>query len=221
MFENFRCSTAKKKVAVTRKRPRKRIMIPRPHTRGNASSLLALQRKPALDKKVAVKSRIQEILSGRSRFVIRKVAPAKGGAGAAAGGQEGGGDPSFVSRREEEVKRDRYTCPPSNIPLPDAIWLRSHLLAPSSHTNKEETACFHFPFLSRPAGPTRPPRRRRGGRRRRVGKAAKTPRRRTKKTTAGKKSRAQRGKTRGRRDGKEKEEEKNPTGTSARRTERR
>lgn len=105
---NFRCSPTKKKVLVTRKRQRKKIVIPSPHTRGNFSSVLALQRKPALDKKTAVKSRIQEILSGRSRFVIRKVVPTKGGTNVAiSGGQDRGGDPSFVSRHEEEVKRDR------------------------------------------------------------------------------------------------------------------
>lgn len=137
MFENFRCSTAKKKVVVMRKRPRKKIVVQSPHTRGNASSVLALQRKPALDKKTAVKSRIQEILSGRSRFVIRKVAPAKGGAGdATSGGQEGGGDPSFLSRHEEEVKRDRYTCPLIfPLPMPSGTNHTSSSLHPT-HTRK-------------------------------------------------------------------------------------
>lgn len=132
---NFRCSPPKKKVVVTRKRQRKKTVMPSAHMRGNPSSVLALQRKPALDKKTVVKSRIQEILSGRSRFVIRKVVPTKGGAdGATSGGQEGGGDPSFVSRHEEEVKRDRYIYP-LIFPV-DAIWHLSHLLVPLSHTKK-------------------------------------------------------------------------------------
>lgn len=133
---NFRCSPAKKKVVVMRKRQRKKIMMPSPHARGNSSSVLALQRKPALDKKTAVKSRIQEILTGRSRFVIRKVVPTKGGTD---GGQEGRGDPSFVSRHEEEVKRDRYICP--------LIFPRRCHLAPITppcpfipHTKGRETA---------------------------------------------------------------------------------
>lgn len=109
--------------------------MPSPHTRRNASSALALQRKPALDKKTAVRRRIQEILSGRSRFVIRKVAPAKGGpSGAGSGGQEGGGDPSFESRRKEEVKRDRYTRP---LILPP----HTHLLVPSSRAASTSPSC--------------------------------------------------------------------------------
>lgn len=112
MFFNFRCSPTKKKVVVMRKRQRKKIVMPSPHTRDNSSSVLALQRKPALDKKTAVKSRIQEILRGGSRFVIRKVVPTKGGTDAAtSGGHEEGSDPSFVSRHEEEVKKDRYMFP--------------------------------------------------------------------------------------------------------------
>lgn len=109
---NFRCSPIKKKVIVTRKRQRKKIVMSSSHTRANSSSVLALKRKPALDKKTAVKSRIQEILSGHSRFVIRKVVPTKEGAnGAISGGQDRGGNPSFVSRHEEDVKRDRYIYP--------------------------------------------------------------------------------------------------------------
>lgn len=130
---NFRCSPSKKKVAVTRKRQRKKIVMPSPHTRGNSSTVLALQRKPALDKKTAVKSRIQEILSGRSRFVIRKVVPTKGGVdGATSGGQEGGGDPAIVTGHEEEVKRDRYTCPLIfSLPMPSGTYHTSLSLHPT------------------------------------------------------------------------------------------
>lgn len=89
-----------------------------PHMRGNATSVLALQRKPLLDRKTALRSKIRDILSGRSRFVIRKLGPAKGGVLSGGGqatskGQERGGDLSSVSTGKEEVKKDRYMCPPT------------------------------------------------------------------------------------------------------------
>lgn len=150
---NFRCSPTKKKVVAIRKRQRKKIVMPSPHMRGNSSTVLALQQKPALDKKTAVKSRIQEILSGRSRFVIRKVVPTKGGAdGATSGGQEGGGDPSIVSRHEEEVKRDRYTCPLIfPLPMPSGTYHTSLSLHPS-HKRKRWAV---FTSLSCPVLQTR------------------------------------------------------------------
>lgn len=106
-----------------------------PHVRGNATSVLALQRKPLLDRKTALRSKIRDILSGRSRFVIRKVGPAKGrvlsrGGQATSKGQERGDDLSSVSTGKEEVKKDRYMCP---LLFPVPIWYTSHLLIPSSY----------------------------------------------------------------------------------------
>lgn len=100
-----------------RKRMKKRI--PSPHRQANGTSVAALKRKP-LDKKAALRSRIQEILSGRSRFVIRKVPAVK----SSEGKETSGGvqttlngqveiPPSLSNSREEE-KKDRwvlrFTC---------------------------------------------------------------------------------------------------------------
>ncbi|XP_030004347.1 coiled-coil domain-containing protein 80 isoform X1 [Sphaeramia orbicularis] len=111
---NFRCKTTKKKVVV-RKKMRKKILLS-PQRRGNVTSVVSLQRKPLLDKKAALKSKIQDILNGRSRFVIRKVP----GAGSTQGkdtsrGQDtpNGQDkeqtdsPPSVSRTNEEVTTGR------------------------------------------------------------------------------------------------------------------
>ncbi|XP_070781139.1 coiled-coil domain-containing protein 80 [Enoplosus armatus] len=105
---NLRCKTTKK-VLVTRKKMKKKMVLS-PQRRGNVTSVVA-QRKPPLDKKAALKSKIQDILSGRSRFVIRKV-PAVGstrgkdssnGGRATSNGQEKVHGPPSVS----EVKKDR------------------------------------------------------------------------------------------------------------------
>ncbi|XP_062268362.1 coiled-coil domain-containing protein 80 [Platichthys flesus] len=112
---NIRCSPVKKKVVVKRKKI-KRKMVLSSQRQGNGTSVVALPRKP-LDKKAALKSKIQEILSGRSRFVIRKV-PAAGstrgrdsnsGGRAAANGLEKETEPSSpsVSKSNEEVKKPR------------------------------------------------------------------------------------------------------------------
>ncbi|XP_068191288.1 coiled-coil domain-containing protein 80 [Antennarius striatus] len=69
---NLRCATPKKKVVVTRKRIRKKIVLS-PHRRGNMTSVVTLQRQLPLNKKAALRSKVQDILNGRSRFVIRKV----------------------------------------------------------------------------------------------------------------------------------------------------
>ncbi|KAG7223932.1 hypothetical protein INR49_015188, partial [Caranx melampygus] len=95
----------------------KKAMVLSPQRRANVTSVVALQRKP-LDKKAALKNKVQDILSGRSRFVIRKV-PAVGptrekdssrGGQATSVGQEKEtqvhSSPS-VSRSNEEVKKDR------------------------------------------------------------------------------------------------------------------
>ncbi|XP_060917543.1 coiled-coil domain-containing protein 80 [Labrus mixtus] len=108
---NLRCKTAKKKV-VSRKKMKKMVLSPQ--RRGNVTSVVPLQRKPPLDKKAALKSKIQDILSGRSRFVIRKV-PAVGSTrgkvtssgGATSKGQEKVLSPPSVSKSREEVKKNR------------------------------------------------------------------------------------------------------------------
>uniref|UniRef100_A0A8C7XKT4 Coiled-coil domain containing 80 like 2 n=1 Tax=Oryzias sinensis TaxID=183150 RepID=A0A8C7XKT4_9TELE len=68
---NLRCKSIKKKLVVKRKKMRKKIVM-LPHTRGNITSVVTLQRKGPVDKKAALKNKIQDILNGRSRFVIRK-----------------------------------------------------------------------------------------------------------------------------------------------------
>lgn len=95
----------------------KKPMVLSPQRRANVTSVVPLQRKP-LDKKVALKNKVQDILSGRSRFVIRKV-PATGstrGQDSSSGGQATSNgqeketqvhsSPS-VSRSNEEAKKDR------------------------------------------------------------------------------------------------------------------
>lgn len=104
-----RCKGTKKKV-VKRKKIKKKVLIPQ--SRGNVTSVGAFQRK-----KAALKTKIQDILNGRSRFVIRKV-PAVGSTGGrdlSSGGQstsdgqqkEKVDSPPSVSRSNEEVKTDR------------------------------------------------------------------------------------------------------------------
>lgn len=81
-----------------------------PHTRGNITSVVTLQRKGPVDKKVALKSKIQDILNGRSRFVIWKK-PAE----TAKGKESGSNDwptsqvlrPTAAPRRSKEVVKDR------------------------------------------------------------------------------------------------------------------
>lgn len=67
----IRCKVTKKKVVV-KKRKMRRKMVLSPQRRGNVTAVVPLQRKPFMDKKSALKSQIQDILNGRSRFVIRK-----------------------------------------------------------------------------------------------------------------------------------------------------
>ncbi|KAM3874346.1 coiled-coil domain-containing protein 80 [Diretmus argenteus] len=69
---SLRCKVTKKRVVVKKKKMIKKMVLS-PHGVGNLTSAVALHQKPALDKKAALKSKIQDILSGRSRFVIRKV----------------------------------------------------------------------------------------------------------------------------------------------------
>uniref|UniRef100_A0A3Q1EHC0 Coiled-coil domain containing 80 like 2 n=2 Tax=Acanthochromis polyacanthus TaxID=80966 RepID=A0A3Q1EHC0_9TELE len=108
MGSNLRCKTVKKKVVVKRKKMKKKMVLS-PQRQGNVISVV--QRKPPVDKKAALKSKIQDILSGRSRFVIRKQ-PAKGkdsssGAGATSNVQRKEKVPPSVSRHNEDVKKGR------------------------------------------------------------------------------------------------------------------
>lgn len=78
---------------------KKRIVLS-PHRAGNVTSA-GPQTLSAAHKKAALKRRIQDILNGRSRFVIRKVPAARPPSGG-----EGGVSPSAPSSREGE-KKDR------------------------------------------------------------------------------------------------------------------
>ncbi|XP_061554787.1 coiled-coil domain-containing protein 80 isoform X1 [Phycodurus eques] len=108
---NLRCKSTKKKVVVKRKKMKKRIILS-PQRQSNRTSVVTLQRKPPMDKKAALKSKVQDILSGRSRFVIRKV-PAVRRKESSGGGvkQEEEKEKTHrapdVSTRKEEVKKER------------------------------------------------------------------------------------------------------------------
>ncbi|KAK2819062.1 hypothetical protein Q5P01_024623 [Channa striata] len=67
---NLRCTTTKRKVVMKRKMIKKKRVLS-PQRQGNLTSVETL-RRPSLNKKSALKNKVQEILSGRSRFVIRK-----------------------------------------------------------------------------------------------------------------------------------------------------
>ncbi|XP_072228408.1 coiled-coil domain-containing protein 80 [Leuresthes tenuis] len=106
---NLRCKTRKKKLVVKRKKMMKKMVLSSQRG-GNVTSMLVTQRKKSLDKKAALKSKIQDILNGRSRFVIRKVP-----AGPKRGKESSSNDwatskvsslPS-VPRNNEEVEKDR------------------------------------------------------------------------------------------------------------------
>lgn len=96
-----------------RKKTRKKVTLS-PHRQGNSTSVVTLPRKPPVDKKAVLRSKIQDILSGRSRFVIRKVSEAgssrgrdrSGGGRATSTGQQRPTGPPPV-KKGEEVKKDR------------------------------------------------------------------------------------------------------------------
>lgn len=96
----------------------KRKLVLSAQRQGNLTSVVAAQRKPVLDKKAALKSKIQDILRGRSRFVIRKVpsaGPTTGRDSSRGGNQEQGNQrtdsPSpSLSRTSDDMKKDRF-CP--------------------------------------------------------------------------------------------------------------
>lgn len=103
----LRCKTMKKKV-VKRKRMMKK-MVQSPQGQGNVTSVLTSQRKH-LDKKAVLKSKIQDILNGRWRFVIRKV-PVGSTKGKKLTSNDWasskGPSPSSVPSNNEEVEKDR------------------------------------------------------------------------------------------------------------------
>lgn len=102
----FRCKTTKKKIVKKRKK-----MTLSPQRRGNVTSVVALQRRPALDKKAALRSKIRDILSGRLRFVIRKPStmrkPSSNNDPIKVQEKTRVTSPPSVSRSNEEVKKNR------------------------------------------------------------------------------------------------------------------
>ncbi|XP_049595002.1 coiled-coil domain-containing protein 80 [Syngnathus scovelli] len=112
----LRCDSTKKKVMVKRKKMKKRIILS-PHKQSNRTSVVTLQRKPPMDKKAALKSQIQDILNGKSRFIIWKE-PAGGRKEPSAGGKqeeekENTQRPPHVSTGKEEVKKERPKVEPT------------------------------------------------------------------------------------------------------------
>ncbi|KAM9841684.1 coiled-coil domain-containing protein 80 [Aulostomus maculatus] len=109
----MRCKTTKKKVMVRRKKMQRK-MVPSPQRQGNVTSVMAMQRRAPLDKKAVLKSQIQNILSGRLRFVIRKT-PAEGPSRGKESDNSGKLDQEkqktlnsvSVSQKNEEVNPDR------------------------------------------------------------------------------------------------------------------
>lgn len=144
-------------------------MVPSPHRAGNRT-WAGPQTQPAPDKKAALKRRIQDILNGRSRFVIRKV-PAAGSSGS--GGRtpsagRGGAPPSPPSTTEEE-KKDRCFDERRRLDLHAASGSRSRLSAASGPRTRRTRGHLQVPTPGRTEGPTprrtsRRRRRRKGGR---------------------------------------------------------
>ncbi|XP_044000116.1 coiled-coil domain-containing protein 80 [Gambusia affinis] len=111
---NLRCKTSKKKVVMKRKKKMKKVVLS-PQRAGDVTLVVASQRQP-LDKKAALRSKIQEILNGRSRFVIRKT-PAGSTRGKASNSDnletsKVSSGVQSVPQTDEKVKKDR---PPSSI----------------------------------------------------------------------------------------------------------
>ncbi|KAM8871905.1 coiled-coil domain-containing protein 80 [Synchiropus picturatus] len=110
----LRCKTFKK-VVVKRKKMVKKKVVLSPQRQGNVTSVVMLPNKRPVDKKAALKNKIQDILSGRSRFVIRKepnVGSSKG-QGANSGGEVERGkhespNSPRVSKNKEEEKKDSH-----------------------------------------------------------------------------------------------------------------
>ncbi|XP_056587623.1 coiled-coil domain-containing protein 80 [Triplophysa dalaica] len=66
----IKCKITKKRVVVKKQGSTKRRIVG-PKKRGNSTSIFPIHKKP-LDKKETLRNKVQDILSGRSRFVIRK-----------------------------------------------------------------------------------------------------------------------------------------------------
>ncbi|KAM4634252.1 coiled-coil domain-containing protein 80 isoform 2-T2 [Polymixia lowei] len=94
-----RCMVTKKRLVVKKKKMKKKIVLSS-QRQGNITSVVAPHRQPVVDKKTALKSKIQDILRGRSRFVIRKVSVA----GASGGKDLSGG--KVTSGTQEKQKAD-------------------------------------------------------------------------------------------------------------------
>lgn len=144
----------------------KRRVVPSPRRTGNTTSA-GPQTQPAPDKKAALKRRIQDILNGRSRFVIRKVPAAgssRGGSRTPSAGQ-GGAAPSPPSTTKEE-KKDRCFDRRRLLDLHATSRSRSRLSAASSPRLRRTRGDLQVPTTE---GPTRrrtsaPGRRRKEGR---------------------------------------------------------
>ncbi|RVE65718.1 hypothetical protein OJAV_G00119180 [Oryzias javanicus] len=114
---HLRCKSMKKKLVVKRKKMTKKIVLS-PHTRSNITSVVTLQRKGPVDKKVVLKNRVRDILSGRSRFVIWKK-PAE----SAKGKESSSNDwptsqvlrPTAGSKRSKEVAKERPHSAVENV----------------------------------------------------------------------------------------------------------
>ncbi|MCI4386687.1 hypothetical protein PGIGA_G00065360 [Pangasianodon gigas] len=72
-----RCKITKKRLVLKQNGGKKRRIFS-PQTQGNVTSIFPSQQQ-TLDKKAAIRSKVQDILSGRSRFVIRKTTVSPGG----------------------------------------------------------------------------------------------------------------------------------------------
>lgn len=176
------CS-AKKKVVL--RRTMKRRVVPSPHGAANTTSS-GPRTQPAPDRKAALKRRIQDILNGRSRFVIRKdPAGSSGSGGRTPAAGRGGAPPSPPSTTEEE-KKDRCSDKRRLLELHARSRSQSRLSAAWSPRPRRTRGDLQVPTPGRTEGPARrrtsaPGRRRRrkGGRKGRKGrgKAARPARR--------------------------------------------
>lgn len=133
----------------------KRRVVPSPHRAGNTTSA-GPRTPPAPDKKAALKRRIQDILNGRSRFVIRKV-PAAGSSrsgGRAPSAGPGGAPPSAPSTTEEE-KTDRCFEEQRRLDLHTTSGSRSRLSAAPGPRLRRTRGELQVPTPGTTEGPTR------------------------------------------------------------------
>ncbi|XP_062334644.1 coiled-coil domain-containing protein 80 [Osmerus eperlanus] len=113
-----KCKVTKKRLVKKKVSHQKRKVFS-PLRQGNVTTALLLQSRAPLDKKEALKSKIQDILSGRSRFIIRKTpARPRAGQGLGTSTNSEGEEPSSqtkvtekdrgVSAGKEGVKSNSY-----------------------------------------------------------------------------------------------------------------